>query len=59
MFSDIWACGVVVGNTALVADRVGSNPSVGKRVIFSGKTNAFSGKVNAFSYLLKKLEYDN
>ena len=49
----------MVGNTAMVADRVGSNPSVGKRVIFSGKINAFSGKVNAFSYLLKKLEYDN
>ena len=45
----------MVGNTALVADRVGSNPSVGIRVLFSGKTNAFSGKVNAFSYLLKMI----
>ena len=35
--SGIWACGVVVGNTAFVADRVGSNPSLGKCVIFFGK----------------------
>ena len=51
LFSDIWACGVAVGNTALLPRRIGSNPRLRIRAL----SFALSGKRIAFSHLLNMI----